>query len=82
MFIERTNRILLTQQQTVSVLGSLILAMLLYPDVQRAAQEEVDRVIGNDRLPEYDDKASLPYITAMVKEALRRVFRASHPYSR
>lgn len=45
--------------------------MLLYPGVQRAAQEEIDRVIGNDRLPEYDDKPSLPYITAIVKETLR-----------
>lgn len=45
--------------------------MLLYPDVQHKAQKELDKVIGNDRLPEFSDEASLPYISAVVKEVLR-----------
>ena len=45
--------------------------MLLYPDLQRVAQEEIDRVVGNDRLPGFEDKDSLPLITAMMKETLR-----------
>lgn len=28
-----------------------LLAMLLYPDVQRKAQSEIDRVVGPGRLP-------------------------------
>ncbi|PIL25684.1 cytochrome P450 [Ganoderma sinense ZZ0214-1] len=56
---------------TVSALGSFFLAMLLYPDIQRKAQAEVDRVVGRDRLPEFSDEPSLPYVTAMVKEVLR-----------
>ena len=36
--------------------------MSLYPEVQKKAQEELDRVIGRDRLPELDDRDSLPYI--------------------
>ncbi|KAH9941402.1 cytochrome P450 [Amylocystis lapponica] len=58
-------------RDTVSTLGTFMLAMLLYPDVQRKAQEELDRVVGIDRLPEFSDEASLPYITAIVKELLR-----------
>ncbi|KAI0743064.1 cytochrome P450 [Daedaleopsis nitida] len=56
---------------TVSALGSFFLAMLLYPNIQRKAQAEVDRVIGRDRLPDFSDEPSLPYVTALVKEVLR-----------
>ena len=45
--------------------------MVLYPDVQRKAQEEINRVVGTDRLPSFSDRENLPYIDAMVKEALR-----------
>ena len=45
--------------------------MMLYPEVQRKAQEEIDRVIGNDRLPGFEDRQDLPYIDSIVKEVLR-----------
>ena len=45
--------------------------MSLSPDVTRKAQEEIDRVIGNDRLPTSMDRPNLPYIEAVVKEVLR-----------
>jgi cytochrome P450 len=45
--------------------------MLQFPEAQQSAQEELDAVIGHDRLPEMDDRESLPYVTALVKEALR-----------
>ena len=58
--------------------------MLLYPDLQRVAQEEIDRVVGNDRLPDFEDKDSLPLITAMMKETLRCALCTAykHIYSR
>ncbi|KAI0659943.1 cytochrome P450 [Cubamyces menziesii] len=57
---------------TTSVtLQGFFCAMLLYPEVQKRAQEELDAVVGPDRLPHFDDRASLPYVTAIVKEALR-----------
>ncbi|KAL7914398.1 cytochrome P450 [Trichoderma velutinum] len=56
---------------TVATIMSFILAMILYPDVQRKAQEEIDRVVGPDRLPTRDDQEKLPYINAIVKESLR-----------
>lgn len=50
---------------------SFFLAMLKYPDIQRRAQQEVDEVVGQDRLPEFEDLGSLPYVHAIVKELLR-----------
>ncbi|KAI9441785.1 cytochrome P450 [Lactarius indigo] len=58
-------------QPTVSTMSSLFLALVLYPEVQKRAQEELDSVISRDRLPTYDDKPRLPYIEAMSKELLR-----------
>ncbi|KLP14455.1 O-methylsterigmatocystin oxidoreductase [Fusarium fujikuroi] len=46
-------------------------AMLLNPNVQKKAQEEIDRIIGDSRLPSFSDKPGLPYITAIVQEVLR-----------
>ncbi|OAX31517.1 cytochrome P450 [Rhizopogon vinicolor AM-OR11-026] len=45
--------------------------MVLYPDVQRRAQAEIDLVIGRDQLPAFEDRASLPYIDAVLRETLR-----------
>ncbi|KAI0659485.1 cytochrome P450 [Cubamyces menziesii] len=56
---------------TVSAIGSFFLAMLMYPEVQRKAQAEVDRVVGRDRLPDFSDEPALPYVSALVKEVLR-----------
>ncbi|RBA19920.1 hypothetical protein FPRO05_09220 [Fusarium proliferatum] len=56
---------------TVSSISLFFLAMILYPDVQEKAQEEIDGVIGNERLPDCSDRPSLPYVNAVVKEVLR-----------
>jgi len=55
---------------TVSTMSTFILAMLKYPDVQRKAQHELDRVLEGS-LPTFEDQDSLPYLTALVMEALR-----------
>ena len=47
--------------------------MLHYPDVYRKAREEIDRVIGNERLPDLTDRNSLPYLEALVMELYRCV---------
>ncbi|KAI0754719.1 O-methylsterigmatocystin oxidoreductase [Daedaleopsis nitida] len=46
-------------------------AMYLFPEVQKKAQAELDAVVGPNRLPTHADKDSLPYLSAVVKEALR-----------
>ncbi|KAF8888916.1 cytochrome P450 [Gymnopilus junonius] len=48
-----------------------ILAMLYHPHVMRKAQDEIDKVIGQCRLPEFEDADFLPYINAVIKETLR-----------
>jgi cytochrome P450 len=50
---------------------ALFLALALYPEVQKKAQAEIDAVIGPNRLPDFEDRSSLPYINAMVKELMR-----------
>lgn len=56
---------------TVIALTAYTLAMILFPDVQVKAQEEIDRVIGTERLPNFNDRDKLPYIDALVKETTR-----------
>jgi hypothetical protein len=45
--------------------------MLMNPAAQDQAQDEIDRVIGTDRLPTFDDEPDLPYVSALSKELLR-----------
>ncbi|EGN99055.1 hypothetical protein SERLA73DRAFT_54575 [Serpula lacrymans var. lacrymans S7.3] len=56
---------------TSSSLLIFVLAMVLYPHVQERAQAEIDAVVGRDRLPRFDDRPSLPYIEAILRETLR-----------
>ncbi|GJE96464.1 cytochrome P450 [Phanerochaete sordida] len=56
---------------TTFALANFVLAMLLFPEVQQRAQEELDRVVGRDRLPDIADQDSLPYTASIVKELLR-----------
>ena len=45
--------------------------MALYPEVQKKAQAEIDAVVGPNRLPDFHDLSSLPYINAVMKELSR-----------
>ena len=45
--------------------------MAMYPDVQRKAQAELDRVVGLGHLPDFSDRNELPYMNALVKELHR-----------
>lgn len=54
-----------------AVLTWFFLAMVLYPEVQKKAQAELDSVVGRSRMPTFADLEHLPYMQAVVKEALR-----------
>ncbi|KAK5655749.1 hypothetical protein OQA88_5286 [Cercophora sp. LCS_1] len=56
---------------TTITLTIFTLAMIQDSEVQRKAQEEIDRVVGTDRLPTFEDRENLPYVNALVKETLR-----------
>ncbi|KAL0563744.1 hypothetical protein V5O48_018320 [Marasmius crinis-equi] len=58
-------------ETTGTTLIVFILAMLHFPQVMKKAQQELDSVVGQQRLPEYSDKPNLPYINAIVNETLR-----------
>ncbi|KAG1849790.1 cytochrome P450 [Suillus tomentosus] len=66
-----TTAIIGSYETTSSTLMTFALAMVLYPDVQRRAQAEIDSVVGGDRLPTFEDRASLPYIESVLRETLR-----------
>ncbi|KAH7884390.1 cytochrome P450 [Phlebopus sp. FC_14] len=58
-------------ETTFSTLVVFILAMVLNPAVQQNAQAELDSVVGAGRLPDFDDRTSLPYVEAVLRETLR-----------
>ncbi|KAK7461746.1 hypothetical protein VKT23_008175 [Stygiomarasmius scandens] len=59
------------EETTLAVVHAFFLAMLLNPDVYRRAQEEMENVVGYDRLPDPDDMTSLPYLDAVMRELYR-----------
>ncbi|KAF4964446.1 hypothetical protein FSARC_7632 [Fusarium sarcochroum] len=56
---------------STSTMLTFILAMCLNQDVQTKAQEEIDRVIGQGRYPDWSDEEHLPYLAAVINETLR-----------
>lgn len=54
-----------------STLITFILACCAFPETLAPAWEELDRVVGPDRSPEFADDANLPYVRAFVKEVFR-----------
>lgn len=47
--------------------------VLNHPEVQDKMQEELDKVVGSDRLVTISDKSSLPYMNAVINESQRCV---------
>jgi len=58
-------------ETTWSTIAIFVPAMVLYPSTQAKAQKEIDELIGNDRLPEFADRPSLPYLECVVQESYR-----------
>ncbi|KIJ66834.1 hypothetical protein HYDPIDRAFT_85958 [Hydnomerulius pinastri MD-312] len=58
-------------ETTASMLQVFVLAMVLFPDVQKKAQRVIDSVVGTSRLPTWNDRPSLKYIDAVLRETLR-----------
>ncbi len=52
--------------------------MVTHPEVLKKAQKELDDVVGRHRLPDFEDRASLPYIEAIYREVLP--LETSSPY--
>ena len=56
---------------TISATSTFFYLMVIHPEIQAKAQVEIDRVVGLDRLPSFEDRQSLPYIDAIYREVLR-----------
>jgi cytochrome P450 len=56
---------------TATTMEWLMYIMCNYPETQRKCQEELDRVVGKDRLPTFEDRPKLPYLNAVLLELLR-----------
>ncbi|KAH7884150.1 cytochrome P450 [Phlebopus sp. FC_14] len=50
---------------------TMIMAAACYPEAQARVQEELDMVVGRDRMPTFEDSSSLPQLHAFLSEALR-----------
>ncbi|KAF9235270.1 cytochrome P450 [Melanogaster broomeanus] len=57
--------------KSASALMTFFLSMLLFPEVQEKAQAQIDAVVGLDRVPTIEDRPSLTYIDAILRETLR-----------
>ncbi|THU90783.1 cytochrome P450 [Dendrothele bispora CBS 962.96] len=56
---------------TVAVIENFILAVVQNPEILKKGQKAVDDAIGTDRLPDFGDQKSIPYVDALMKEVLR-----------
>jgi len=54
-----------------AVIRSFFVAMLLYPGMQTKAQDELDSVVGRERLLTFEHRPNLPFIDAMCMEVFR-----------
>jgi cytochrome P450 len=56
---------------TSGTMRSFCLAMCHHPEWMQKLNEELDRVVGPDRLPTLQDYGALPNVRAVIKETLR-----------
>lgn len=61
----------LRSDTTAGAIAVMIMAATLFPRVTKRAQDQIDKVVGSDKSPIFNDQADLPYITAFVKEVQR-----------
>jgi cytochrome P450 len=50
---------------------NLLIACMVHPEAQQRARDEIDSVVGRERLPSFEDRPRLPFVDAMCKEVLR-----------
>lgn len=58
-------------KQSYGTTLTVILALALNQTAQKRAQEELDSVVGVERMPTITDAPNLPYLVSCIKEAMR-----------
>jgi cytochrome P450 len=57
--------------QSTALAESFLALMIVFPEVQRKAQMELDAVLSQERFPTAQDRPRLPYLEAVLKEVIR-----------
>ncbi|EGO03193.1 hypothetical protein SERLA73DRAFT_69101 [Serpula lacrymans var. lacrymans S7.3] len=58
---------------TIAAIKTAFFAASLHPEAQALAQSELDQIVGQERMPEINDRPNLPYVTAFVNECMRLI---------
>jgi hypothetical protein len=56
---------------TSAEIQNVVICAVMFPEKQKLAQQELDRVVGHDRVPRRADFVNLPYTRAFVEESQR-----------
>ena len=54
-------------ETTSAMLNNAIIGLLSNPSTIIAAHEELDRIVGSNRTPNFNDESNLPYMRAIIK---------------
>jgi cytochrome P450 len=58
-------------ETTASAITIMMMVAALHPEAQAKVHEELDRVVGRERLPSFADQQMLPQVAAFILEYLR-----------
>ena len=58
-------------ETTSSSLASMLFYMILYPEVQKPIQTEIDEIVGRNREVTFEDKSKMPFTDAAIMEVRR-----------
>ncbi|KIK93114.1 hypothetical protein PAXRUDRAFT_145750 [Paxillus rubicundulus Ve08.2h10] len=56
---------------SAATLSAFLMVMILYPDTQRRAQDEIDSLLTENSFPDFGHRSSLPYVEAVLRETMR-----------
>ena len=58
-------------RQTNATLVTFVYLMMNHPEIRRHSQAEIDRGVGRQLLPDFEDRLSLPCVDAVLRETMR-----------